>query len=317
MADRPVWMIGLGLALVAGGCAGPAVERPAGPPVANPRWESCAVAAAPPSPGFTGAQDALAAPRLDESFRPVAAVVCRSAPVRRPAGGEDLVAAEERADDVTALVATLRLPDEKRTDDPCTADLPLVPWLALLDEQGRWVRPGIPADACGKPRREFRDAFAQLRTRRVSARVLAETESDAAAKSGCSQSWADMVWVASRFGSGGSADRADPPAGGTVRRCVYEVPADQRGTGKPAGRFQSGGPLPAATWTAVRRELSALPPALACDTPASRFAVLHPPGTALVYLEADGCRRVLIEGPAGPAALRQGSAALTKLVFGQ
>jgi hypothetical protein len=317
MAGRATWVIGLGLAagLVAGGCAGePAVDRPGGPPVVHPRWESCAPAA---DADLAGAQDALVGPALDDSFRPVAAVICRSAPVRRPSGGEDMVAAEERADDIAALVAALRLPDEERTDGACTLELPYVPWLALLDDQGRWVRPGVPADACGKPRREFREAFEQLRTRRVADRVLYETESDAAATSGCGQTWADMVWVVGRSGPGGTAEPTLPAADGPVRRCVYRVPASERGGDKPAGQFEAGDTLPAATWTAVRRELAATRPAAACTSPASRFAVLHPPAGGTLYAEADGCRRVLIEGPAGPAGLRQGTPALTGLIVDQ
>jgi hypothetical protein len=162
---------------------------------------------------------------------------------------EELVAVEERAGDVAALVTRLRLPDEKRTGGFCTADLVLAPWLVLLDAQGRWIRPGVPVDGCGRPRREFRAAVEQLRTDRVSSRVLWEIESDRAAAAGCSQVWADMVWAAGRSGSGENgvpgtlaADYAE------VRVCVYRVPARERGTGKPAGQFESGRTLAAGTW---------------------------------------------------------------------
>ncbi|MEV6812881.1 hypothetical protein [Micromonospora sp. NPDC051296] len=254
---------------------------------------------------------------MDEGFQPVAAVVCRVVPQRRPSGGEDLVAVEERADDVAALVVALRLPDERSTEGICTMELPFVPWLALLDAQGRWVRPGVPIDVCGKPRQEFRAAYDRLPAERVTTRVLREIESDEAVASGCSQRWADMVWVTGQFGGDQgttpgvlAADDAD------IRVCIYQVPESEQGGGKPAGDFRSGGELAAGRWTAVKRELTAAGPAAACRTPASRFAVLHLP-TGFVYVEADGCRRALIETTAGPGSLRQGTTKLTSLLFDQ
>jgi hypothetical protein len=214
-------VIGLALVVAAGGCAGTAVNDD--PLTVNPRWESCR-AAAPEDGAPADAQDGLSLPRLDDTFEPVAAVVCRPVPQQRPSGGSDLVAVEERADDVTALVTALRLPDEKPTDGPCTMELPFVPWFVLLDGQGRWVRPGVPIDVCRKPRQEFRTAFEQLRTQRVSTVVLREMESDEAAGSGCTQTWADMVWVAGETGGGQDRTPGPLPADDAeIRICVYRV----------------------------------------------------------------------------------------------
>ena len=306
--DRRVLAIGWAMLVCAvAGCAGPTTGGDAGPPVLHPRWESCAAAA----PAAEAGQDALTMPRLTDDFRPVAAVICRTVPERRASGGEDLLAVEERAGDVTALLGALRLPDEEPTDGACTMDLPHVPFLVLLDEQGRWVRPGVPVDACGKPRQEFRTAVEQLATERVSSRVQAQLESDEAAAAGCSQTHADMVWVSGTHDlDGGTADL--PSSDAAVRLCHYQVPEGERGGGKPAGTFVSGRTLTAAEWTAVRRELAAAGPATACTTPSSRFVLLHPPA-GQIYVEADGCRRVLFETGTGPA-LRQGSPALTKLL---
>ena len=322
MAGRAAaWMVGL--ALAAGGCgvttagdigtAGP--QRTAGAPAVHAAWESCAVAAPAADDGFGAGQDALTLPALDDRFQPAAAVVCRAQPQERPSGGSDMVAVEERADDVTALVAALRLPDDEPTAYACTAELPAVPWLALVDAQGRWVRPGVPVDACHKPRQEFRTAYEGLRTTRISTRVLHEIESDEAVASGCSQQWADMVWVEGQTPGRRDATPGRLPADDAqVRICVYRVPASEQGGGKPGGDFQSGGKLPAHRWAAIKRELTTAGPAAACRTPAGRFAVLHLPA-GLIYVEADGCRRVLIEGGSGRSALRQGTAKLTALVF--
>jgi hypothetical protein len=187
------------LAALAGGCAGPAAG-PAGPapgpasgsapgpssgavpgpqrggpaaPVVHDRWESCDEAAPVPADGGFGvSQEALTLPLLGGDFGPVAAVVCRAGPRERPGGGTEIVAEEVRAADLTALLPALRLPDEAATAEACTQELPAVPWLALLDGAGRWIRPGIPVDACGKPRPEFRAAFDRLATTPVRSRVI-------------------------------------------------------------------------------------------------------------------------------------------------
>ena len=325
MAKRAAaWAVGMAV-LMTTGCAGsappsaggpPGVDRSGGAPAVQARWESCASAAPAAGTSFDAGQDALVLPRLDDGFAPVAAVVCRQALHERPGGGTDMLAVEERADDVTALIAAVRLPDAARTDGACTMELPAVPWLAVLDAQGRWTRPGVPVDECGKPRREFRTAYDQLRLRRVSARVVGQVESDAAAASGCGQTWADMVWVAGRTGGGHEGAAGELGAGdAAVRVCVYRVPAGERGGDKPAGDFVSGRRLSAAEWAGIRRELAAAAPAAACTTPATGFAVVHAPA-ATVYVEADGCRRVLIESRTGPSTLRQAAAELTSLVLG-
>ena len=230
--------------------------------------------------------------------------------MRRPGGGADLIAAEERATDIAALLAALRLPDEKPTDGACTADMVITPWLALVDEAGRWIRPGVPVDACGKPRREVRDALGKLALQRVSGRTVGTVESDRAVAAGCTQTWADMVWAVGRMGGGQGTPRRPLAADDTtVRVCVYQVPARERGSGKPAGQFESGRKLAAGEWAAVKKELAAARTPAGCTTPASRFAVLYAPDAQL-YVEADGCRRVLDDN-----ALRTASPALLSVVF--
>ncbi|GIE86480.1 hypothetical protein [Actinoplanes regularis] len=176
------------LAVLTGGCTAPldtagSVPAPArsGPsaPVVRDRWESCdTTAPASAEDQFSGAQDALTLPRLGDGFQPVAAVVCGMSMRERPGGGWEMVAEEARVDDLTTLLPALRLPDEAATAAACTDDLPAVPWLVLLDSDGRWIRPGIPIDACGKPRGEFREAFGKLATTTVRSRVVRRIESD-------------------------------------------------------------------------------------------------------------------------------------------
>lgn len=141
-----------------------AAQPPAGDPVVHPSWTSCAAEA--PKRSYVGA-DRPPPQRLGNNFTATAVVVCGEESVRRPDGRDDLVATESRAGDVAALVAALRLPDVPPTKDACSAEMLAVPWFALLDAQARWVRPGLPADACGKIRIEVRDALAALKLTRV------------------------------------------------------------------------------------------------------------------------------------------------------
>jgi hypothetical protein len=319
------------------GLGGPGVDRLGGAPEVRPSWTSCEKEAPDPLRAVPGAASPGAAspgaaspdaaspdrgdpavlPRLGDGFTPVAAVICAQTFERRPDGGEDMVAIESRADDIAALVKTLRLPDEPRTDRPCTADLVIPPWLALLDGQGRWVRPGVPYDECGKPRIEFRNAVDALTLKRVSTRPIKETESAEAATAGCAQSWADMVWVEASGGFLDPAARVEslPAPSARMRLCAYRVPVGEQGGGKPAGDFAYGGPLAPDRWADVERSIRNAGPAKRCTTPASRFAVLMPvAGGQEVYVELAGCHRILATSVSGGAALRQADDALVDLL---
>jgi hypothetical protein len=296
------------------GCAGPAAA-PDGELRLEPAWTSCRQEA--PSPARLDATDSGTLPRLDESFQPVAAVLCLTGPARRADGGEDLTATERRADDVTALVAALRLPDERLSGDVCTMELYVMPWTALLDAQGRWTRVRPPLDACGKVRAEVRAAVQELRLTTVASRPIREIESSAAAAAGCSQQWADMVWVAGLGGTKGEPAVVPPGFDGPapVRLCVYRVPADQQRTGKPAGEFVSGRTLGDEQWAGVRRAVESAAPAAACTTPAARFALLRF-GAGEIYVELDGCRRLLATAADGGQTVRQASPELVALLAG-
>ncbi|WP_430782850.1 hypothetical protein [Actinoplanes sp. G11-F43] len=263
------------------------------------------------------AQDALTMPLLGDGFQPVAAVICAVGTRERPGGGTEIVASESRATGLGALLAGLRLPDATVGAEVCTMDLPSVPWLVLVDADGRWIRPGVPIDECGKPRTEYREAFYALTTTEVSSRVIGLAESDGAASSGCAQTWGDMAWAMGGTGNDFATTLAPLPATTTVQRCVYFVPEAERGTAKPAGDFRAGGPMPAAEWTVIRAEIEASAPAsAACATPASGFAVLQFGGGGILYVEKDGCRRILVEPPTGSTGYRQSSDRLTTILFG-
>jgi hypothetical protein len=296
--------------------SGTVADSPTGTPSVQPQWTSCAADAPPPS--FAAGDDALTLPRLGGDFVPTAVIVCAEEVQQRADGAQDLVATESRADDVAALVTALHLPDEQTTSEACTADLPIVPWFVLLDAQGRWIRPGVAKDGCGKVRIEVRNAIAGLRLTRVATRVLREITSAAASASGCNQTWADMVSVETKQGDATSAIvAADPfPPTKQVRLCVYRVPASQQGTTKPAGDFQYGVVLSMDRQASIDKSLLRAAAARECSAPASLFALLlavHGSG-ATVYIELDGCQRIMIDTGDGGPILAQADVSLVALL---
>jgi hypothetical protein len=313
--------IGLVVAVVGSGCASrggdagqPGPRRP-GTGKAERVWTACPAATG--SPAVADPAGAAALPLLGDDFHAVAAVLCQSAMQRRTDGGTDLVATESRADDVTALVAALRLPDQPPVTGFCTADLVGIPYLVLLDERGRWMRPGVPVDGCHKPRAEVRAAIAGLRLTPVSAKPIMQVKSAEAAAAGCEQRWSDMVWTTAAFGATRARTERAVLYDGTapVRTCVYRVPADEQRTSKPGGDFVSGRTLTAAQWSGVRLRVAAAAPPAPCATPADRFALLLT-GRGEIYLELDHCRRILAPAAGGHETLLRGSAALATLVAG-
>ncbi|WP_432994113.1 hypothetical protein [Dactylosporangium sp. CA-233914] len=302
------------LAVLAGCAPKPAAEAPAapaGPVEVRQRWTGC------PADARAGAEP-LELPRLPADFTPAEVVVCADEPQKRADGGEDLVRVEKRGSDVEALTRALRLSDQPRTTGACTADLPGVQWFAVLDAAGRWLRPGIAADACGKLRIEARQAVQQLRLNTVSSTVLGETISSAAAASGCEQHWAELVSAVA--GEPSHTETTFDAPKGEVRLCLYRVPIQEQGTGKPAGTFERGGVLAPQRWSALREDLLKVEPAkppAPCTTPAARFALIRATDGVggEIYAELDGCHRLLATPPSGNA-LRQGDAALAQRIEG-
>lgn len=311
----------VGLALV--GCAptqkDPADGAAAGDPGGQGSWTSCVeVAPEMTTAGFmVTANDAGGLPPLDDGFSPVAAVICGQETRQRPDGGQDRVLTERRTDEVDDLVASLRLPDEPFGAGPCTMELPGAPWLALIDADGRWTRPGMPLDRCGKLRPEVKEALAALPMTTVSTRVVAELVSAGAAAAGCSQQWKDMIAVETTMNPS-PPRKALPepfPAGRQIRLCVYELLKSDPGT----GNFVHGTVLPPERRTAIGQALRGAGPVAACTEQASRFALLRSTsgGDPQTYVELDGCHRIMVVGgvrPPGRTVMAQGDAALAELI---
>ncbi|GGO08340.1 hypothetical protein [Micromonospora parathelypteridis] len=317
------------LGVVLSGCGGtnigPGVENEPGPAQIVETWTSCAKAAPhaggvlslPNTQTPTPAEPEPRIGRIDPAFSPVAAVICGRQIRPGPNGGQEQVATERRAEEIAALLAALRLPNQRaRGENICTLDMVVPPWLALVDDRGRWLRPYLPTTSCGRPRPEVLAALDGSQWTTVDTRTVGPVGSPAAEAAGCAQRWADMVWVETTNGRPATPGPAIPPAAGPMRLCVYQVPASQQGGGKPAGDFVYGGPLPAERQAGVLRALANRRAVVDCATPASRFAVLRPLDGAGPerYVELDGCRRFLIVPTTGGAQLGQGDDILATLL---
>ncbi|UQU66865.1 hypothetical protein COUCH_11595 [Couchioplanes caeruleus] len=289
-------------------------ERDAGRDL--PRWESCHQAnpwSGPRQPGTDVEADLL--PRLDVEFAAAAAVVCSAEVQKRPDGSQWEVATEDKAGDITALVAALHLPDVPRRQGFCQLDNPGVPWFVLLDASGRWVRPGIPLDDCGKYRHEVRTALAALTLTRTASWPIQQTLSAQAAGARCGQRAGNPVQTYARVGGWAESVRPLVDDGALLRLCVYRVPVDQRGTDEPVGDFQYGGSVAANRSAAIDAAVRDAPRADPdCAEPVSRFAVLYARGKEAVFVELDGCRRVSINTVNAAPSLQQGTAALMALL---
>jgi len=113
---------------------------------------------------------------------------------------------------------------------------------------------------------------------------------------------------------------ADPFArGSAVRACAYRVPAFEVGSDGSVGTFERGAVLTGARRSRLGTLLATGRSAGGCSTVATRFEVLQPAGGQgpTVYVELDGCRRVLTETVVGSretARLARASQALLDLL---
>ncbi|MEV4412034.1 hypothetical protein [Catellatospora sp. NPDC049609] len=306
----------LAVGLAAGGAralTGPPVTPVEPGATADPLgWTSCDEAVPGRSQdGFAvPAREAAAFARLTADARPVAVVICEVVPQPRTGGGEELVLRERQGPDIGPLVTALRLPDEPKTGGGCRTDLVPAPWLAMLDAEGRWTRPGIPLDRCDKPRGEVGTAIAAMRLTTMSVWPIRVVESPEDTVSGCDRNWKDMfAWDATGRPAPDSGTLARPfPAGQEIRLCVFEARQD-------GGDLVYGRVLAEDRRAAVEQALLAAGPVAPCYEHADRIAVLRSVqnNNPTTYVELDGCYRIRVTGYGEPG-FAQGDPALAGLL---
>jgi hypothetical protein len=112
----------------------------------------------------------------------------------------------------------------------------------------------------------------------------------------------DAYATSSHAGSGRLG--RDPFGGRALRACVYEVPAADRGSDAPPGEFVTGHRLGTGERSAVVGALLAAPAtSRGCGTANARFASLAAEsGGPTLFVELDGCRRIVSENGSTPVA---------------
>ncbi|MGW3854920.1 hypothetical protein [Micromonospora arida] len=214
----------------------------------------------------------------------------------------------------------LRLPDAPNNPGlACRANLQMAPWLALVDAEGRWIRPGIPLASCHNHLPDaVNEALDALPLTTVATRPLAEIESARPDMAGCGQRWVDMAEVATMADPDALPGTLRSPflAGQTVRLCVYDVPRSEQESGKAAGVLVHGTVLRGGRRAAVEDAVRTSAPANPCNARASRFAVLRPMtgSDPRTYVELDGCRRITVVAAGDRRVIAQGDAALIELI---
>jgi hypothetical protein len=232
--------------------------------------------------------------------------------------GEWLIEVRERATDVGALVAALRLPSLPRTEDPCSTEgrgpLPVV-----VEVGGSTLLVAPPTDACGKVRLEVEEAFTALHRSEVSRRPLRRERSAAAVAGGCDVQSDELAT---------SAAYAEPDGPGPVLapstethvcryRSVYpwgwsrwDWTRENRSGPAVGGEPQSGFRASESQVAEIGARLAAAWPAAPCEAVHTTFAVIRQGETSMTFVELDGCRRIL----APDGTLRQGDAVLVRLL---
>lgn len=310
------------LLLAAAGCAASAPVRrtpAASGAVPHRRWTGCP-AYPPGAPQGSVWQSpvegsATRLPRLGDDFRPVAVIVCTDASQKRADGSLELLWAEYRGTATADLTAALRLSDAPPTGEPCPEDEAFPQWFALLDAQGRWVRPGTPTDGCGVARRELLHAVARLTLTMVGSRPVRELRSARAAAAGCDQEDGDRVAEFSEPDSPALGGETVPFVfARPVRLCVYRERAGR-------GDFVRGGVLSPQHSAALGRLLHAPRAGAPCAGGATLVARLadadDPYREGTVRVQLDGCRQMLLEPAAAGPVLARADPALVALLSGR
>lgn len=301
----------LALAVACTTTAAPGAPRT--PATVGPAWTGCEAVGAFREDGRTTPPTTGAVP---PGFTPARVVLCEEGERTNAAGDTVSVDLERTSTDVAPLLTYLAQPDGRPTQAVCTADGWIPPRLFLVDADGRYVAPTIPVDGCSKPL-GWRD-HAGWTSLSYTDRVVREgevSESAEAKASGCDMAYKDVVdayATSSHRRPGGFA--GDPFGGRPLKVCVFEVPEPDRGTDAPPGRFVSGRAIDDQERSTVVTALLATPETSPrCGRADARFASLAAPGGGpTLFVELDGCRRVVSDGEATPVT-RAGDALVALL----
>lgn len=291
-------------ALLLAGCGTVSAAAGSSPSTAGPSASapSGSVSAACPGPDALGrAPGEPDAQPLPAGIEASAVVVCRTQSRSYAGEGTWTVLVEQRATTgLQPLVTALHAASEPRGDGPCTLELVVVDWFAVVDASGRWWHPAIPQTSCGKPQPAVVAALGSLDLETVSETRLhqdltpeQQVVEDRAAALGCESRFKDMIRIeddepATPQGRGGRVLQGPAP---TVTVCRYDAGADAEGT--PMLSFVSGERRTGSAASRLVDDLEAGPAVRACSAAHQEVVGLFTPGGDWVLVETDGCRRVL------------------------
>lgn len=245
-----------------------------------------------------GTADYTTLPLLPDDVTPVGLVQCILDQESDASGRWQVVVESRAASGWEDVVSALRLEDVRTVSlggVGCDAMLRLLPWTALVLEDGSWMRVGVPVDECGIPLPEVTTALEVVsweevsRVRGAQIGTPEQLELEALAESlGCSTAVKDMVAVVAQDPA--SDPRVALPTGaGPLVACRFAV----SGPGA-AGSFVGGAKLSAADSEAVLTGLSAaVPDPGGCARTHTGFVMIVGDQGGTVMIELDGCGRAL------------------------
>ena len=307
----------LGLALAFGLCAGcantPPIAHVSVPPMTAPVTGSAVptVDSAPNStrcpanskdPAITqltaeNAATTSASPSstpLPADFEAVAVVRCEDE-VQTVAGDGtwNFALAQRATSGLSALMTALRTPSSSAPSGSsfaCSAVGIVVPDFALVDAQGRILRPTLPHDVCALPLTAAIDAVNALPWKTEAEQRLAQEQTQPELQTGCPGEYKDVFEFVPIPSASPWTTTVEP-----TMACEYTVSsATSPGDPTNLGEFSHGLKLTGARQLAIADAItnSRATAPKACSAKATRFALVTVSMSQNVAIELDGCRRM-------------------------
>ena len=228
-------------------------------------------------------------------FTAVAAVQCKDEVETVPGDGTwDTALAQRASSGLSALITALRTPSTQTLppNTACGGVGVVIPDFALVDVQGRIVRPSLPYDACGEPLTSALDAERALPWKTETRQRLSQDETQPEVATGCLGTYKDVFEFAAIASATPWAVTAEP-----TTACEFTVTsATAPGDPTNLGEFSHGLTLTAAQQTTIANALTKADStaAKACSAKATKFVLLTlgNGATQATAVELDGCRRI-------------------------
>lgn len=196
----------------------------------------------------------------------------------------------QRADGpAVSLVKQLQQRSSPPSSQSCPAQRTSIGYFALVDTGDDFVVPTVPTDACGQPLPSVISAFNSLSFHTVSTTPTKMIQSQGAADSNCAESWQNLLASAFYLKDPGPVNIPWADKIKTLNICTYST----EGSSDATGTFVAAYSLTGAKLAALLTDLRNATPAAPCTLVAGKFAVLLTPDNQWIFVELDGCTRML------------------------